>query len=77
MRARDFGVSEDPDEAALEEVAPFRDLSPAERYLRFLDLVAFYETIWKSLDPGLRARYMLAQRELDDPGRWWERVPRP
>lgn len=77
VRAKDFGVSEDPDDAALEDVLPYRDLTAAERYLKFLDLESFYETIWKSLDPELRARYELAQRELDHPGRWWERVGSP
>ena len=76
MRASDFGFSDDPDEAAREEVRPYVGLTPAERYARFLDFVAFYEEIRRSLDPELRARYERARR-LDDPGPWWQRVPRP
>lgn len=77
MRAHDFGVVEDPYEAAEEEVRPYRGLSPCERYGRFLDLMGFLEGIWKSLPPERRARCDRARTDLDDPGRWWERVPRP
>ncbi|MBI5210379.1 MAG: hypothetical protein HY927_10445 [Elusimicrobia bacterium] len=50
-------------------------MAPSERYRRFLDLMRFMDHIWKSLDPDKRAHYDLVQRRLDDPGRWWERVP--
>lgn len=77
MRARDFGIVEDPNEATEEEVRPYRGLSPRERYARFLDLMRFLEGIWNSLGPERRAHYDRIRSELDDPGRWWERVPRP
>lgn len=77
MDARDFGLSIDPHDCAQEEVRPYLGLSPSERYRRFLDLMSFMESIWKSLDPLKRARYDRIQADLDDPGRWWERVPAP
>lgn len=75
MNARDFGVPDDPFAAALEDVEPYRGLSPRERYERFLDLMALLEQIWKSIEPERRRRYERINDQLDDPGRWWERVP--
>lgn len=75
MSARDFGMPDAPHLIAQEEVRPYLRLSPAERYDRFLDLMSFLEQIWNSLPPDRRARYELANDRLDDPGRWWERVP--
>jgi hypothetical protein len=75
MSARAFGMSDDPYEAARDEVYPYRALTPEERYSRFLDLMAFLEEIWRSLDSRKRAHYDQAQERLDDLGRWWERVP--
>lgn len=77
MNSRDFGVVEDAFEAAKADVAPVLHMSPAERYARFLDVVSFFEGVWKSLDPALRARSARASAAADDPGRWWERIPRP
>lgn len=76
MDSRDFGVVEDPYEAAKADVAPVLRLSPAERYARFLDVVSFFDGVWRSLDPALRARSVRASQAADDPGRWWERIPR-
>ncbi|MBI4677752.1 MAG: hypothetical protein HY748_09225 [Elusimicrobia bacterium] len=76
MNARDFGLSDDPQTCAEEDVRPYLGLSAAQRYGKFLDLMLFMERIWKSLDPVRRARYDRSQAEFDDPGRWWERVPR-
>lgn len=75
MNAGDFGVTEDARLAAEEDARPYRGLAPAERYRRFLDLMRFMESILRSLDPGKRSRYDRVQTRLDDPGRWWERVP--
>ncbi len=75
MNARDFGFPDDPYAAAEEDVKPYRGLSPRERYAAFLDLMSFLEKIWKSLDPRKRAHYERVDDELNDPGRWWERVP--
>lgn len=76
MDARDFGVTTDPWRAAEEDVAPYRDLSAAERYACFVDLVGFMERIWNQAAPEDRRRWEKAQEELDDPGPWWTRVPR-
>jgi len=73
--ARDFGLSDDPFETAEGEVAPYRALSLPDRYARFLDLVATMERIWETMPPEKRRRSSLAADELDDLGRWWERVP--
>lgn len=75
MNARDFGLTDDADLAAEEDVRPYRGLSPAQRYGRFLDLMSYVEQVWRSLEPSRRARYDRAQQELDDPGPWWTRVP--
>jgi len=75
MLARDFGMTDDPQRMAVEEVLPYLRLSPLERYERFLDLMSFFERIWNSLPSDRRARYAEANDRLDDPGRWWERVP--
>ena len=74
--ARDFGFATDPWQQAEEDVRPYRQLSPQQRYACFIDLMALMERIWKSIDPERQARYASAQAKLDDPGRWWERVPR-
>ncbi|MBI4576733.1 MAG: hypothetical protein HY722_10765 [Planctomycetes bacterium] len=74
MGARDFGLPEDPAAIADEEVAPYRGLSPGERYARFLDLMRLMERIWHSLDPERRRRCERALEALDDAGRWWERA---
>lgn len=76
MNARDFGVTDDPYEAAIEDVEPYRRMTPEERYAKFIDLMAFLESIWMSLDPAKRAAADREIAKLDDPGRWWERVPR-
>jgi hypothetical protein len=73
--ARDFGWPVDPLQQALEDVEPYLHLSPKERYVCFIDLMRFMEKIWNSIEPGRQARYGRAQEGLDDPGRWWERVP--
>lgn len=75
MNSKDFGVVEDAYEAAKADVAPVLRLTPAERYARFLDVVSFFDGVWRSLDPALRARSERAARVADDPGQWWERVP--
>ncbi len=75
MDARDFGMSIDPFEIAEDEVRPYRCLSPRERFERFLGLMSFLERIWRSLPAEKRVRYDRAQAELDDAGKWWERVP--
>ncbi|MBI5243468.1 MAG: hypothetical protein HY922_07235 [Elusimicrobia bacterium] len=75
MDARDFGLTNDPYAEAEEDVRPYRALSPAERYSRLLDLMRFMDRIWGAIEPAKRAGYERAQDELDDPGRWWERVP--
>ena len=75
MSAREFGMPDDPQLIAEEEVRPYLRLSPSERYARFLDLMSFLEQIWKSLPADKRERYAKANDRLDDPGRWWERVP--
>ena len=77
MNAGDFGLTEDPDAAAEEDVRPYRGLSPVQRYKKLLDLLSFMQEIRKSLDPLRRERQDRIQDELDDPGRWWERVPTP
>jgi hypothetical protein len=74
VRAADFGYSDDPNESAIEDVRETRHLSPAERYKRFLQLIRFMESIWKSIDPERRKAYLRVEEELDDPGRWWERA---
>lgn len=76
MNARDFGMTDDPAAGAAEEVRPYLGLTPAERYRKFLDLMLFMERVWNSLDPARRAHYDRVQAQLDDPGRWWERVSR-
>jgi hypothetical protein len=68
-------MPDDPKEIAAEEVRPYLRLSPSERYARFLDLMGFLESIWQSLPAEQRARSTQAIDGLDDPGRWWERVP--
>ena len=75
MPASQFGMPDDPRRIASEEVRPYLRLSAAERYSRFLDLMAFLESIWNSLPAARRAKYAEANDRLDDPGRWWERVP--
>lgn len=75
MDARDFGIANDPDSEAREAAASVRGVPPVERFRRFLDLVAFGEGVWRSLSPEARARALKAER-ADDPGLWWERVPR-
>ena len=75
MNSRDFGVTDDPYEEAAEDVRPYVGLTPRERWMKFLDLMAFMERIWKSLDPQRRAQYERAYLSADDSGRWWERIP--
>lgn len=75
MRARDFGVTEDPYEAADEEAGLYRLLSPEDRYARLLDLMALHEAIRRTIEPARRARMDRILDELEDPGSWWERVP--
>lgn len=75
MTSRDFGMPDDPRRTAADEVKPYLRLTPAERYARFLDLMAFLEGIWTSLPAARRERYSKANDRLDDPGRWWDRVP--
>ncbi|MEK7743561.1 MAG: hypothetical protein AAB578_04165 [Elusimicrobiota bacterium] len=75
MNARDFGMTDDPAAAAEEDVRPHRGLSPLERCRKLLDLISFMNDIRRSLDPARRERQERIQDELDDPGRWWERVP--
>ena len=76
VTARDLGGTDDPWASAMDDVEPYRGLTPQERYQRFLDIVSFMERVFKSIDPDKRARYDRARMALDDPGRWWERVPR-
>lgn len=75
MSAREFGMPEDPRRVAEEEVRPYVGLSPSDRFARFLDLISFIERIWNSLPAERRTQYERANDRLDDPGRWWERVP--
>jgi len=75
VNARDFGVTDDPYQAAAEDVRPYRALTPRERYERFLDLMSFLEEIWRSLHPERRRLCERAGDALDDPGRWWQTVP--
>lgn len=75
MKARDFGISDDAQASVDEDVRPYRDLSPAERYWKFLDLMRFMERVRGAQDPGRRAHYDRVQDQFDDPGRWWERLP--
>lgn len=76
MTARDFGVTDDPDASAEEDVRPYLRLTPEQRYRKFLDLMLFMERVWGALPPAKRAHYDRVQARMDDPGRWWERVPR-
>lgn len=75
MDARDFGVEMDPMRSAEEDVKAYRGLSPAECYAHFLDLMGFTDLIMRSRPIEEWRRTWRRLDQLDDPGRWWERVP--
>ncbi len=76
MDTRVLGVETDPYRSAEEEVALYRDMPPSERYACFLDLMDFMESIIRTRPIEEWRRIWRDLDALDDPGRWWERVPR-
>lgn len=67
--------SADPDDCARADVAPFVGLSPQQRFAGFLDVLDLSEAMLVRMSEDRRRRAWSALDELDDPGRWWERVP--
>ncbi|MBI3098568.1 MAG: hypothetical protein HYY93_10055 [Planctomycetes bacterium] len=69
-------MTDDPFLQAEAEVRPYRGLSHRERFRRFLDLMSFMEELMRTRPVEEWRRIWRAQESLDDPGRWWERIPR-
>lgn len=75
MSVRVLGIETDPIRVAEEDVAPCRGLSPAECYAQFVDLMNFTDILMRSTPVEEWYRVWRILDEMDDPGRWWERVP--
>lgn len=70
-----FGISNDPYVQAEDDVAPYRRLSPRECWGHFVDLMRFTEVLMRTRPPEEWRRAFRVHDALDDPGRWWERIP--
>jgi hypothetical protein len=75
MKAADFGVTDDPYRQAQDDVAPYRGLTPQECWRRFIELTQFSEMLMRTRPVEEWKRLLQIHDALDNPGRWWERVP--
>lgn len=75
MKARDLGVEDDPAACAIEDVAPYLTLTPRECYAHFLDVLRLSDHLMRVTPPAEWLKAWKAEDALNDPGRWWERVP--
>lgn len=75
MNSRVFGVSDDPFDSAREDVASNLALSPRECYARFLDILDLSDHLMRTRPPEEWFRIWKTLDTLDNPGRWWDRVP--
>jgi hypothetical protein len=66
---------DDPFATARADVAPFAALTPQQRFAQFLDVLAFAEVALRRMPEPELLRKWRALDAVDDPGRWWERVP--
>ncbi len=75
MSVRVLGIEVDPVRVAEEDVEPYRGLSPAECYAQFVDLMNFTDVLMRPTPVEESYRVWRTLDAIDDPGRWWERVP--
>jgi len=75
MEARVLGIETDPVRVAEDDVAPYRGLSPAECHSQFVDLMNSTDLQMRSITVQEWYKAWRALDAVDDPGRWWERVP--
>ena len=77
METPKCSAHEDPFRSAREDVAATLRLSPEECYAKFQALMAFTDVAMRAVPVEEWRRVWRLLVRLDDPGRWWERVPGP